>query len=228
MKRKLTLFFLLFSLTTVAQEGFYVGLGIGAGLPLGENRTTGVMITPISLLLQDKGIENSLTILAGFQIATKNKYPALYQRPTGTYKLPPGEFTPVPEYEYFTSNKNALSGGYVLLEYERYLLGADDYQLGALLSLGIGNVTFSPKDDFLKDRKDIDKNQKNQVILAIGLQNTFYFNRGMAQLSLQYGLQNPTIENRTPSLRGNYLILRLSFSSLWFNSLLMEDIEELF
>ena len=77
MKRKLTLFFLLFSLTAVAQEGFYVGLGIGAGLPLGENRTTGVMITPISLLLQDKGIENSLTILAGFQIATKNKYPEI-------------------------------------------------------------------------------------------------------------------------------------------------------
>ena len=45
------LFFLLFSGTMVAQDGFYMGLGVGAAFPLGDNQQAGVMLNPISLSL---------------------------------------------------------------------------------------------------------------------------------------------------------------------------------
>mgnify|MGYP007084384376 CR=1 FL=1 len=51
MKRiSISLFFLLFSGTMVAQNGFFMGLGVGAAFPLGDNQQAGVMLNPISLL----------------------------------------------------------------------------------------------------------------------------------------------------------------------------------
>ena len=47
----MSLFFLLFSGTVLAQDGFFMGLGVGAAFPLGENQVAGTMLNPISLSL---------------------------------------------------------------------------------------------------------------------------------------------------------------------------------
>lgn len=48
----MSLFFLLFSGTMVAQDGLFMGLGVGAAFPLGENQQVGVMLNPVSVSLQ--------------------------------------------------------------------------------------------------------------------------------------------------------------------------------
>ena len=77
-------------------------------------------------------------------------------------------------------------------------------------------MSFTPKDKGLKDREDLDKNEKTRMVFAIGVQNTFELEQNILQLSLQYFLQNPTLSGVTPSLKGNYLLLRMTFSGGWF------------
>ena len=48
----MSLFFLLFSGAMVAQDGLFMGLGVGAAFPLGENQRVGVMLNPVSVSLQ--------------------------------------------------------------------------------------------------------------------------------------------------------------------------------
>ena len=216
----ISLFFLLFSGTIVAQEGFFMGLGVGAAFPLGENQQAGVMLNPISLSLQ-LGHEGSfLGLTAGFLMATKSQYPVHYQRDTGekkyVYDYAKGTFSSTPIYEHFTSEKNSLSGVFVLLEYTHPFFENGYYHLGALASVGGSGVSFTPKDEGLKDRKDLDKNEKTRMVFALGVQNTFELEQNIIQLSLQYFLQNPTLSGITPSLKGNYLLLRMTFSGGWF------------
>ena len=220
MKRMLFSLFFLFSSSILAQDGFFMGLGVGAAFPLGENQQAGVMLNPISLSLQ-LGHEGSfLGLTAGFLMATKSQYPVHYQRDTGekkyVYDYVKGEFSSTPIYEHFTSEKNSLSGVFVLLEYTHPFFENDYYHLGALASVGGSGVSFTPKDEGLKDRKDLDKNEKTRMVFALGVQNTFELEQNIIQLSLQYFLQNPTLSGITPSLKGNYLLLRMTFSGGWF------------
>jgi len=220
MKRMLFSLFFLFSSSILAQDGFFMGLGVGAAFPLGENQQAGVMLNPISLSLQ-LGHEGSfLGLTAGFLMATKNQYPVHYQRDTGekkyVYDYAKGTFSSTPIYEHFTSEKNSLSGVFVLLEYTHPFFENGYYHLGALASVGGSGVSFTPKDEGLKDRKDLDKNEKTRMVFALGVQNTFELEQNIIQLSLQYFLQNPTLSGITPSLKGNYLLLRMTFSGGWF------------
>ena len=220
MKRMLFSLFFLFSSSILAQDGFFMGLGVGAAIPLGENQQAGVMLNPISLSLQ-LGHEGSfLGLTAGFLMATKSQYLVHYQRDTGekkyVYDYVKGEFSSTPIYEHFTSEKNSLSGVFVLLEYTHPFFENDYYHLGALASVGGSGVSFTPKDEGLKDRKDLDKNEKTRMVFALGVQNTFELEQNIIQLSLQYFLQNPTLSGITPSLKGNYLLLRMTFSGGWF------------
>lgn len=216
----ISLFFLLFSGTMVAQNGFFMGLGVGAAFPLGDNQQAGVMLNPISLSLQLANEGSFLGLTAGFLMATKRQYPVHYQRDTGekkyVYDYAKGTFSSTPIYEHFTSEKNSLSGVFVLLEYSYPFFENDYYHLGALASVGGSGVSFTPKDEGLKDRKDLDKNEKTRMVFALGVQNTFELEQNIIQLSLQYFLQNPTLSGITPSLKGNYLLLRMTFSGGWF------------
>ena len=220
MKRMLFSLFFLFSSSILAQDGLFMGLGVGAAFPLGDNQQAGVMLNPISLSLQ-LGHEGSfLGLTAGFLMATKNQYLVHYQRDTGekkyVYDYAKGTFSSTPIYEHFTSEKNSLSGVFVLLEYTHPFFENGYYHLGALASVGGSGVSFTPKDEGLKDRKDLDKNEKTRMVFALGVQNTFELEQNIIQLSLQYFLQNPTLSGITPSLKGNYLLLRMTFSGGWF------------
>ena len=217
----MSLFFLLFSGAMVAQDGLFMGLGVGAAFPLGENQQAGVMLNPISLSLQ-LGHEGSfLGLTAGFLIASKSQYPVHYQRDTGekkyVYDYTKGTFSSAPIYEHFTSEKNSLSGVFVLLEYTHPFWENEQYHLGGLVSIGGCGVSFTPKDEGLKDRKDLDKNEKTRMVFALGVQNTFELERHIIQLSLQYFLQNPTLSGVTPSLKGNYFLMRVTFSGRWWS-----------
>ena len=217
----MSLFFLLFSGAMVAQEGLFMGLGVGAAFPLGENQQAGVMLNPVSLSLQ-LGHEGSfLGLTAGFLIASKSQYPVHYQRDTGekkyVYDYTKGTFSSAPLYEHFTSEKNSLSGVFVLLEYTHPFWENEQYHLGGLVSIGGSGVSFTPKDEGLKDRKDLDKNEKTRMVFALGVQNTFELERHIIQLSLQYFLQNPTLSGVTPSLKGNYFLMRVTFSGRWWS-----------
>lgn len=220
MKRMLFSLFFLFSSSILAQDGLFMGLGVGAAFPLGDNQQAGVMLNPISLSLQ-LGHEGSfLGLTAGFLMATKSQYLVHYQRDTGekkyVYDYAKGTFSSTPIYEHFTSEKNSLSGVFVLLEYTHPFFENGYYHLGALASVGGSGVSFTPKDEGLKDRKDLDKNEKTRMVFALGVQNTFELEQNIIQLSLQYFLQNPTLSGITPSLKGNYLLLRMTFSGGWF------------
>lgn len=220
MKRMLFSLFFLFSSSILAQDSLFMGLGVGAAFPLGDNQQAGVMLNPISLSLQ-LGHEGSfLGLTVGFLMATKSQYPVHYQRDTGekkyVYDYVKGEFSSTPIYEHFTSEKNSLSGVFVLLEYSYPFFENGYYHLGALASVGGSGVSFTPKDEGLKDRKDLDKNEKTRMVFALGVQNTFELEQNIIQLSLQYFLQNPTLSGITPSLKGNYLLLRMTFSGGWF------------
>ena len=217
----MSLFFLLFSGAMVAQDGLFMGLGVGAAFPLGENQQAGVMLTPISLSLQ-LGHEGSfLGLTAGFLVASKSQYPVHYQRDTGekkyVYDYTKGTFSSAPLYEHFTSEKNSLSGVFVLLEYTHPFWENEQYHFGGLVSIGGSGVSFTPKDEGLKDRKDLDKNEKTRMVFALGVQNTFELERHIIQLSLQYFLQNPTLSGVTPSLKGNYFLMRVTFSGRWWS-----------
>lgn len=217
----MSLFFLLFSGTMVAQDGLFMGLGVGAAFPLGENQQAGVLLNPISVSLQ-LGHEGSfLGLTAGFLIASKSQYPVHYQRDTGekkyVYDYTKGTFSSAPLYEHFTSEKNSLSGVFVLLEYTHPFWENEQYHLGGLVSIGGCGVSFTPKDEGLKDRKDLDKNEKTRMVFALGVQNTFELERHIIQLSLQYFLQNPTLSGVTPSLKGNYFLMRVTFSGRWWS-----------
>lgn len=217
----MSLFFLLFSGAMVAQDGLFMGLGVGAAFPLGENQQAGVMLNPVSLSLQ-LGHEGSfLGLTAGFLIASKSQYPVHYQRDTGekkyVYDYTKGTFSSAPLYEHFTSEKNSLSGVFVLLEYTHPFWENEQYHLGGLVSIGGSGVSFTPKDEGLKDRKDLDKNEKTRMVFALGVQNTFELERHIIQLSLQYFLQNPTLSGVTPSLKGNYFLMRVTFSGRWWS-----------
>ena len=112
MKRMLFSLFFLFSSSILAQDGLFMGLGVGAAFPLGDNQQAGVMLNPISLSLQ-LGHEGSfLGLTVGFLMATKSQYPVHYQRDTGekkyVYDYVKGEFSSTPIYEHFTSEKNSL------------------------------------------------------------------------------------------------------------------------
>ena len=177
MKRMLFSLFFLFSSSILAQDGLFMGLGVGAAFPLGDNHQAGVMLNPISLSLQ-LGHEGSfLGLTVGFLMATKSQYPVHYQRDTGekkyVYDYAKGTFSSTPIYEHFTSEKNSLSNVFVLLEYSYPFFGNDYYHLGALASVGGCGVSFTPKDEGLKDRKDLDKNEKIRMVFALGVQNTF-------------------------------------------------------
>lgn len=177
MKRMLFSLFFLFSSSILAQDGLFMGLGVGAAFPLGDNQQAGVMLNPISLSLQ-LGHEGSfLGLTAGFLMATKSQYLVHYQRDTGekkyVYDYAKGEFSSTPIYEHFTSEKNSLSGVFVLLEYTHPFFENGYYHLGALASVGGSGVSFTPKDEGLKDRKDLDKNEKTRMVFALGVQNTF-------------------------------------------------------
>ena len=216
----MSLFFLLFSGAMVAQDGLFMGLGVGAAFPLGENQQAGVMLNPVSVSLQ-LGHEGSfLGLTAGFLIASKSQYPVHYQRDTGekkyVYDYTKGTFSSAPLYEHFTSEKNSLSGVFVLLEYTHPFWENEQYHLGGLVSIGGCGVSFTPKDEGLKDRKDLDKNEKTRMVFALGVQNTFELERHIIQLSLQYFLQNPTLSGVTPSLKGNYFLMRVTFSGRWW------------
>ena len=217
----MSLFFLLFSGAMVAQDGLFMGLGVGAAFPLGENQQAGVMLNPVSVSLQ-LGHEGSfLGLTAGFLMATKSQYPVHYQRDTGekkyVYDYTKGTFSSAPLYEHFTSEKNSLSGVFVLLEYTHPFWENEQYHLGGLVSIGGCGVSFTPKDEGLKDRKDLDKNEKTRMVFALGVQNTFELERHIVQLSLQYFLQNPTLSGVTPSLKGNYFLMRVTFSGRWWS-----------
>ena len=217
----MSLFFLLFSGAMVAQDGLFMGLGVGAAFPLGENQQAGVMLNPVSVSLQ-LGHEGSfLGLTAGFLIASKSQYPVHYQRDTGEkkyiYDYTKGTFSSAPLYEHFTSEKNSLSGVFVLLEYTHPFWENEQYHLGGLVSIGGCGVSFTPKDEGLKDRKDLDKNEKTRMVFALGVQNTFELERHIVQLSLQYFLQNPTLSGVTPSLKGNYFLMRVTFSGRWWS-----------
>ena len=217
----MSLFFLLFSGAMVAQDGLFMGLGVGAAFPLGENQQAGVMLNPVSVSLQ-LGHEGSfLGLTAGFLMATKSQYPVHYQRDTGekkyVYDYTKGTFSSAPLYEHFTSEKNSLSGVFVLLEYTHPFWENEQYHLGGLVSIGGCGVSFTPKDEGLKDRKDLDKNEKTRMVFALGVQNTFELERHIIQLSLQYFLQNPTLSGVTPSLKGNYFLMRVTFSGRWWS-----------
>ena len=217
----MSLFFLLFSGTMVAQDGLFMGLGVGAAFPLGENQHAGVMLNPVSVSLQ-LGHEGSfLGLTAGFLIASKSQYPVHYQRDTGekkyVYDYTKGTFSSAPLYEHFTSEKNSLSGVFVLLEYTHPFWDNEQYHFGGLVSIGGCGVSFTPKDEGLKDRKDLDKNEKTRMVFALGVQNTFELERHIIQLSLQYFLQNPTLSGVTPSLKGNYFLMRVTFSGRWWS-----------
>jgi hypothetical protein len=217
----MSLFFLLFSGAMVAQDGLFMGLGVGAAFPLGENQQAGVMLNPVSVSLQ-LGHEGSfLGLTAGFLIASKSQYPVHYQRDTGekkyVYDYTKGTFSSAPLYEHFTSEKNSLSGVFVLLEYTHPFWENEQYHLGGLVSIGGCGVSFTPKDEGLKDRKDLDKNEKTRMVFALGVQNTFELERHIIQLSLQYFLQNPTLSGVTPSLKGNYFLMRVTFSERWWS-----------
>ena len=217
----MSLFFLLFSGAMVAQDGLFMGLGVGAAFPLGENQQAGVMLNPVSVSLQ-LGHEGSfLGLTAGFLIASKSQYPVHYQRDTGekkyVYDYVKREFSSAPIYEHFTSEKNNLSGVFVLLEYTHPFWENEQYHLGGLVSIGGCGVSFEPKDEGLKDRKDLDKNEKTRMVFALGVQNTFELERHIIQLSLQYFLQNPTLSGVTPSLKGNYFLMRVTFSGRWWS-----------
>ena len=217
----MSLFFLLFSGAMVAQDGLFMGLGVGAAFPLGENQQAGVMLNPVSVSLQ-LGHEGSfLGFTAGFLIASKSQYPVHYQRDTGekkyVYDYTKGTFSSAPLYEHFTSEKNSLSGVFVLLEYTHPFWENEQYHLGGLVSIGGCGVSFTPKDEGLKDRKDLDKNEKTRMVFALGVQNTFELERHIIQLSLQYFLQNPTLSGVTPSLKGNYFLMRVTFSGRWWS-----------
>ena len=217
----MSLFFLLFSGAMVAQDGLFMGLGVGAAFPLGENQQAGVMLNPVSVSLQ-LGYEGSfLGLTAGFLIASKSQYPVHYQRDTGekkyVYDYTKGTFSSAPIYEHFTSEKNSLSGVFVLLEYTHPFWENEQYHLGGLVSIGGCGVSFEPKDEGLKDRKDLDKNEKTRMVFALGVQNTFELERNIIQLSLQYFLQNPTLSGVTPSLKGNYFLMRVTFSGRWWS-----------
>ena len=216
----ISLFFLLFSGTMVAQDGLFMGLGVGAAFPLGENQQAGVLLNPISVSLQLAGDGSFLGLTAGFLVATKSQYPVHYQRDTGekkyVYDYTKGTFSSAPIYEHFTSEKNSLSGVFVLLEYTHPFWENEQYHLGGLVSIGGCGVSFTPKDEGLKDRKDLDKNEKTRMVFALGVQNTFELERHIVQLSLQYFLQNPTISAVTPSLKGNYFLMRVTFSGRWW------------
>ena len=217
----MSLFFLLFSGAMVAQDGLFMGLGVGAAFPLGENQQAGVMLNPVSLSLQ-LGHEGSfLGLTAGFLIASKSQYPVHYQRDTGekkyVYDYTKGTFSSAPLYEHFTSEKNSLSGVFVLLEYTHPFWENEQYHLGGLVSIGGSGVSFTPKDEGLKDRKDLDKNEKTRMVFALGVQNTFELERHIIQLSLQYFLQNPTLSGVTHSLKGNYFLMRVTFSGRWWS-----------
>ena len=217
----MSLFFLLFSGAMVAQDGLFMGLGVGAAFPLGENQQAGVMLNPVSVSLQ-LGHEGSfLGLTAGFLMATKSQYPVHYQRDTGekkyVYDYTKGTFSSAPIYEHFTSEKNSFSGVFVLLEYTHPFWENEQYHLGGLVSIGGCGVSFTPKDEGLKDRKDLDKNEKTRMVFALGVQNTFELERHIIQLSLQYFLQNPTLSGVTPSLKGNYFLMRVTFSGRWWS-----------
>ena len=217
----MSLFFLLFSGAMVAQDGLFMGLGVGAAFPLGENQQAGVMLNPVSVSLQ-LGHEGSfLGLTAGFLIASKSQYPVHYQRDTGekkyVYDYTKGAFSSAPLYEHFTSEKNSLSGVFVLLEYTYPFWENEQYHFGGLVSIGGCGVSFTPKDEGLKDRKDLDKNEKTRMVFALGVQNTFELERHIIQLSLQYFLQNPTLSGVTPSLKGNYFLMRVTFSGRWWS-----------
>ena len=217
----MSLFFLLFSGAMVAQDGLFMGLGVGAAFPLGENQQAGVMLNPVSVSLQ-LGHEGSfLGRTAGFLIASKSQYPVHYQRDTGekkyVYDYTKGTFSSAPLYEHFTSEKNSLSGVFVLLEYTHPFWENEQYHFGGLVSIGGCGVSFTPKDEGLKDRKDLDKNEKTRMVFALGVQNTFELERHIIQLSLQYFLQNPTLSGVTPSLKGNYFLMRVTFSGRWWS-----------
>lgn len=217
----MSLFFLLFSGAMVAQDGLFMGLGVGTAFPLGENQQAGVMLNPVSVSLQ-LGHEGSfLGLTAGFLIASKSQYPVHYQRDTGekkyVYDYTKGTFSSAPLYEHFTSEKNSLSGVFVLLEYTHPFWENEQYHLGGLVSIGGCGVSFEPKDEGLKDRKDLDKNEKTRMVFALGVQNTFELERHIIQLSLQYFLQNPTLSGVTPSLKGNYFLMRVTFSGRWWS-----------
>ena len=217
----MSLFFLLFSGAMVAQDGLFMGLGVGAAFPLGEYQQAGVMLNPVSVSLQ-LGHEGSfLGLTAGFLIASKSQYPVHYQRDTGEkkyiYDYTKGTFSSAPLYEHFTSEKNSLSGVFVLLEYTHPFWENEQYHLGGLVSIGGCGVSFTPKDEGLKDRKDLDKNEKTRMVFALGVQNTFELERHIIQLSLQYFLQNPTLSGVTPSLKGNYFLMRVTFSGRWWS-----------
>ena len=217
----MSLFFLLFSGAMVAQDGLFMGLGVGAAFPLGENQQAGVMLNPISLSLQLGGDGIFLGLTAGFLIATNSQYPVHYRRDTGellySYDYAKREFVSEPLYEHFTSEKNSLSGVFVLLEYTHPFWENEQYHLGGLASIGACGVGFTPKDEGLKDRKDLDKNEKTRMVFALGVQNTFELERHIIQLSLQYFLQNPTLSGVTPSLKGNYFLMRVTFSGRWWS-----------
>ena len=153
-------------------------------------------------------------------MATKSQYPVHYQPDTGekkyVYDYVKGEFSSTPIYEHFTSEKNSLSGVFVLLEYTHPFWENEQYHLGGLVSIGGCGVSFTPKDEGLKDRKDLDKNEKTRMVFALGVQNTFELERHIVQLSLQYFLQNPTLSGVTPSLKGNYFLMRVTFSGRWW------------
>ena len=179
------------------------------------------MLHPVSVSLQ-LGYEVSfLGLTAGFLIASKSQYPVHYQRDTGekkyVYDYTKGTFSSAPIYEHFTSEKNSLSGVCVLLEYTHPFWENEQYHLGGLVSIGGCGVSFTPKDEGLKDRKDLDKNEKTRMVFALGVQNTFELERHIIQLSLQYFLQNPTLSGVTPSLKGNYFLMRVTFSGRWWS-----------
>ena len=215
------LFFLLFSGTVLAQDGFFTGLGVGAAFPLGENQVAGTMLNPISLSFQLGGDGIFLGLTAGFLIATNSQYPVHYRRDTGellySYDYAKREFVSEPLYEHFTSEHNSLTGAFGLLEFTYPFWDKEQYHLGALASIGACGVSFTPRKKPLRDRDDLDKNEKTRMVFAIGVQNTFELEQNILQLSLQYFLQNPTLSGITPSLKGNYLLLRMTFSGGWFH-----------
>ena len=107
-------------------------------------------------------------------------------------------------------NEENLSHSQMMIKNPEYII-SEVYEVLNLIEKQVGYTLI----------KDVRENIAHIVQSHHGkwgkVQNTFELERHIIQLSLQYFLQNPTLSGVTPSLKGNYLLMRVTFSGRWWS-----------
>lgn len=215
---KKILLFILLLLAQSALAQFYTGLMAGGRIPLGNNKLETLTIVPLGVQFQlRESMEYAVSLSLGGAMGGA-KFPVSYTYPIDDYIVSPNPpYAPERVYKTEVSDNNSFLNIFGTLDVEKVLWcdRGDNYELGALLSIGLNSFSLKPK----KELPTKPEHDKTQMIFGIGLRNSFVVSQGrdILQLNVQYWIENHTIKNHSPSLKGNYLSLTFCYTRAFLN-----------